>query len=107
MVNFNDVTKEKIVQISSNSSNWLQIPNHSQRIIIIGGSGSGKTSSVFSLINQQRDIDTIHSYTKDPHEAKYQYLINKREITGLKFFNDFKAFTEYANDMDDIYKNIE
>ena len=28
MVNFNDVTKEKIVQISSNSWNWPQIPNH-------------------------------------------------------------------------------
>ena len=22
-------------------------------------------------------------------------------------FNDFKAFVEYSNDMDDIYKNIE
>ena len=33
-------------------------------------------------------------------------LINKREITGLKYLNDSKAFIEYSNDMDDIYKNI-
>ena len=40
-------------------------------------------------------------------EAKYQLLINKRESTGLKYLNDSKAFIEYSNDMDDIYKNIE
>ena len=34
-------------------------------------------------------------------------LINKREITGLKYENDSKAFIEYSNDMDEIYKNIE
>ena len=34
-------------------------------------------------------------------------LINKRESTGLKHLNDFKAFIEYSNDMKYIYKNIE
>ena len=34
-------------------------------------------------------------------------LINKRESTGLKYLNDSKAFIEYSNGMDDIYKNIE
>ena len=34
-------------------------------------------------------------------------LINKRESTGLKYLNDSKAFTEFLNDMDGIYKNIE
>ena len=34
-------------------------------------------------------------------------LINKRESTGLKYFNDSKFFIEFSNDMDDIYKNIE
>ena len=46
-------------------------------------------------------------YTKDPFEAKYQLLINKRESTGLKHLNDFKAFVEYSNDTDNIYENIE
>ena len=34
-------------------------------------------------------------------------LINERESTGLKYFNDSKAFIEYSNDVDDIYKAIE
>ena len=46
-------------------------------------------------------------YAKDPYEAKYQFLINKRERTGLKHFNYPKAFIEYSNDMQDVYKNIE
>ena len=46
-------------------------------------------------------------YAKDPYEAKYQLLINKRENTGLKHLNDFKAFIEYSNDMGDIHQIIE
>ena len=46
-------------------------------------------------------------YPKDPYEAKYQFLINKRERTGLKHFNYPKAFIEYSNDMQDVYKNID
>ena len=46
-------------------------------------------------------------YTEDPFEAKYQFVINKRESTGLKHFNDPKAFIEYSNDMQDVYKKID
>ena len=46
-------------------------------------------------------------YAKDPYDAKYQFLINKRESTVLKHFSDPKAFIEYSNDMEDVYKNIE
>ena len=46
-------------------------------------------------------------YAKDPHECKYQYLINKREGVGINRFNDPKAFTEYSNDMRHVYKNID
>ena len=45
-------------------------------------------------------------YAKDLYEPKYKFLINKRENTGLKYFNDLKAFIEYSNDMQDVYKNI-
>ena len=45
-------------------------------------------------------------YVKDPYKAKYQFFINKSERTGLKDFNDPKAFIEYSNDMQDVYKNI-
>ena len=40
-------------------------------------------------------------------KKKYQFLIKERESTGLKHFNDPKAFIEYSNDMQDVYKNID
>ena len=60
-----------------------------------------------NLINNQRDIDKIYLYAKDPYEAKCQYLINKCEKVGLEHFKDPKAFIEYSNDMQDVCKNIE
>ena len=86
------------------------MPDHPYRILIIGvfgGIGSGKTNSLFNLINQQTDIDQIYFFGKDPYGAKYQVLINKRKKVGLKHFNNSKAFIEYSNGVDDIYKNIE
>ena len=59
-----------------------------------------------NLISNQPDIDKIYFYAKDPCEAKYQYIINKREKVGLDHFNDHKAFIEYSNDISDVYKNI-
>ena len=87
--------------------NWPYIPDHPHRILIIGGSGSGKTSLLLNLIENQPDIDKIYLYAKDPYESKYQYLINKREGVGINHFNDPKAFIEYSNDMHDVYKNID
>ena len=45
-------------------------------------------------------------YAKDPYEGKYQFLIKRRENVEVKHFNDPKAFIEYSNDMQDVYKNI-
>ena len=59
-----------------------------------------------NLIENQADIDKKYFYAKDSYEAKYQYLINKRESVGIDHFNDPKAFIEYSNDMQDVYKNI-
>ena len=104
MFNFNYITKE---DIKEHNPNWPKIPDHPYRILITGGSGSGKTNALLNLINNEPDIDKIYLYGKDPYKAKYQLLINKRESTGLIYFNDSKTFIEYSNDMDDIYKNIE
>ena len=60
-----------------------------------------------NLINNQPGIDKIYLYTKDLYEAKYQFLINKRETTWLKHFNDPKAFIEYLSDIQNVYKNID
>ena len=63
-------------------------------MLIIGGSRSGKTNSLFNLINHQPDIDKIYLYAKDLNEAKYQFLIKKREDVGIKHFDDSKDFIE-------------
>ena len=60
-----------------------------------------------NLIKNQPDIDKIYFYAKDSYEAKYQYLINKREKIRLNHYDDPKAFIEYSNDMQDVYKNID
>ena len=59
---------------------------------MIVGSGSGKANALLNLINNQPDIDKTYLYAKDPFEAKYQFLMNKKESTGLKHFNDPKVF---------------
>ena len=59
------------------------------------------------MINNQPDIDKIYLYAKDPFEAKYQYLINKRERVGINHLNDPKTFIKYFNDMHRVYKNID
>ena len=104
MINFDDYTNENIIE---HNSKWLYIPDHPYRILIIGGSGSGKTNALLNLINNQPDIDKIYLYAKDPYETKYQYLIKKSEKVGLNHFNDPKAFMEYSNDMQDVYENID
>ena len=82
MINFDDVSKENIKNIAV----------HPYKILITGGSGSGKTNSLFNLITYQVDIDKTYLYAKDPYEAKYQCLINKHESAHLKYFNDSKKF---------------
>ena len=75
--------------MKKHNTNLPQIPDHLYRVFIIGGSVSGKTNSLFNLINQQPDIDKIYLYAKDPNEAKYQFLIKKREELGTKQFQLF------------------
>ena len=104
MINFDDYTNENIIE---HNSMWPYIPDHPYRILVIGGSGSGKTNALLNLINNQPDIDKIYLYAKESYEKKYQYLINQREEVGLNHFNDPKAFMEYSNDMQHVYQNIE
>ena len=103
MINFDKYTNEDKIE---HNIKWPYIPDHPNRILIVGGSGSGKTNALLNLTNNQPDIDQIYLYIKGPYEAKYKYLIHKRQKVGQNHFKDPKTFIEYSNDMQDIYKPI-
>ena len=104
MINLDDIANENNKE---HNEKWPYIPDHPHRILIIGGSGSGKTNALLNLINEQDDIDIIYLYAKDLSEPKYdEILIKNRKNVGIKHFNDPNASTECSNTMDDVYKNI-
>ena len=94
MFNFDYIIKQRTKE---HNPKWQEISNHPYQMLVIGGSGSGKTNVLHNLINNEPDIDKIYLYAKDKYGAKYQFLLHKRERTGLKCLNDPKAFTEYSN----------
>ena len=69
MINFDDYVNENKTE---HIKNWPYIPDHPYRILMIGGSRSGKTNVLLHLIENQRDIDKIYLYAKDRYEEKYQ-----------------------------------
>ena len=76
---------------------WPYILYHPYRILINGGSGSGKTNGLLNLINEQNDIDKIYLYARYLSEPKYEYLIKKREDAGTKYLNDPNVFVQCFN----------
>ena len=103
MISFDYITKEDIKEPNLNCPETLE---YLYRMLIVGGFGSGKTNALLYLINHEPNIHNIFVYAKDSYEAKNQLLINKRESTGLKYFNDSKVFLEHSNDMDDNYRKF-
>ena len=80
MINLDSITNENNIE---HNEKWPYIPDHPYKILIIGGSGSGKTNALINLINEQNDVDKIYVYARDLNEPKYEYLIKKREDAGL------------------------
>ena len=104
MINLDSITNENNKE---HNEKWSYIPDHPYRILIIGGSGSGKTNVLLNLISQQDDINKIYLYEKDSSEAKYEFSIKKREDVGTKHLNDSNAFIEWSNTTNDVYENID
>ena len=70
MFNLDDITNENNKE---HNEKWPHIPDHPYRILIIGGSGSGKTNALLSLIKEQDDINKINLYANDFSEPKYNF----------------------------------
>ena len=62
MMNFDDCVNENKAR---HNKNWPYISDYPYRILISGGSGSGKKKLLLNLIENQPGIDKIYSYAKD------------------------------------------
>ena len=103
MINLDSITNENNKE---HNEKWPYIPDHPYRILIIGGSGSGKTNALLNLINEQDDIDKMYLYAKDLNGPRYEFSIKKRENARIKHLDDPNAFNECFDTMDDVYENI-
>ena len=56
-------SSDESVEINHNP-NWSSVPENPYRILIIGGSGSGKTNVLLNLIKQQPDIEKFICMSK-------------------------------------------
>ena len=72
MINLDSITNENN---KKHNEKWPYIPDHPYRIIIIGGSGSGKTNALINLINEQNDIDKVYLYARDLSKPKYEFRL--------------------------------
>ena len=77
MINLDSITNKNN---KKHNEKWPYIPDYPYRILIIGGSGSGKTNALINLINEQSNIDKIYLYAKDLSELKYEYLIKNVKL---------------------------
>ena len=104
MIIFDDVREENR---NERKPSWTPICDCPFRILLISGSASRKANALLDLVINQPYVDYIYLYVKVPFEVKNQLLIKKCKNVGLTYCNNFKAFTEYFNDINNIDKKIE
>ena len=98
---------DKSVGINHNP-NWPYFPDLPYMILISGGSGAGKTKVLLNLIKHKWTyIRKIYLYAKDSFEWKYKFVINEKEIAGIKELKNPKAFIGYLQKIDGAYENLQ
>ena len=65
MINLDSITIENNKE---HNEKWPYIPDHLYRILIIGGSGSGKTNTLLNLTKEQDSRDFIDKIYLDPKD---------------------------------------
>ena len=66
---------------------WPYISYHQYRILIIGGSASGKTNALLNLIDNQPDIDKIYLQCGPPKCPYFSLLIVSKKIITDSLFS--------------------
>ena len=62
MINFDDCANENKTE---HNKNWSYIPDKPYRIVIVGGSGSGKTNVLLNLIEKQPDTYNVTALNRE------------------------------------------
>ena len=104
MINLDSITNENNKE---HNKKWSYIPDHLYRILITGGSGSGKTNALLNLIQEQDDINKIYLHAKHLSKPKYEFLMKKCKDAGTKHFSEPNAFIECSNTMNNVYENMD
>ena len=96
MINLDNITNENNKKYKEKCPD---IPDHPYRILIISGSGSGKTNTLLNLINEQNDIDKMCLHARDLTETNIKFSLKNVKMQEY----DPNAFIECSNTMDDVY----
>ena len=88
---------DQSVDINHNP-NWFYIPDHHHKILIIGGSGSGKTDVLQNLIKNQRP---------DTDKIIYMSKIHSNQSVNCLLMEEKKQELRIQQTIDNVYENVE
>lgn len=84
MINFHELTQENT---QKDNPDWMQIPGHSYRMVIVGVSEQVKTYALHNLMHHQENeviIGKIFLHAKVLKCPKYEFLINSHKEVSVK-----------------------
>ena len=90
MFNLDSITNENNKE---HNGKWPFIPDHPNRILIIGGSGLVKTNTLLNLIKEQDDIDKIYLMMKVNNRKELQNIALNHPA-GIDYKDFVKIYRE-------------